>query len=521
MIRTIRLICMTLTRGGSLSAAVLILSACLLSAPIARANGPELRQLYDWPQFNFDPVHSGNNTKERLLSVDNVNSLTRIYRIQLPDIADGAPAALSNVVVHGDTLNLLFVTTKDGHIIALNAETGDKVWSRQYGPDGCRINNGHLTCYTTSSPSLDPNRQFVYSYGLDGFVHKFRVDDGAEVTGNGWPQLCTLKPFNEKGSSALAVATTSDGTNYLYVTNGGYLGDRGDYQGHVTTINLATGEQNVFNANCSDQAVHFEQEPAVPDCPEVQSAIWARAGVVYVASLDAIFMATGNGTFDPQGHDWGDTVFKLHADGTGKNGDPLDSFTPNNYGALQDYDLDLGSTAPALLPVPANSLVKHLAVQGGKDQKLRLIDLDNMSGHGGPGYVGGQVGRTLDIPQGDMMFTAPTVWIDPADQSTWVFLATGGGLSALQLIIDNEGIPRLEVRWIKRDGGTSPIIANNVLYGAGVRGISAYNPHDGKLLWRDGTVGGIHWQSPIVVNGMLYITDQNAQLSAYRLRDMR
>ena len=496
----------------ALTIAVLLVTIAALTAQAGSAT-----ESYDWPQFNFDPVHSGNNTMESVISPDNVASLTRVYRITLPDIVDGAPASLSNVVIHGDTINLLFLTTKNGHIIALNAEGGDQVWSRQYGPDGCRINNGYLPCYTTSSPALDPNRQYVYSYGLDGFVHKLRVEDGAEVTGDGWPQLCTLKPFNEKGSSALTVATAADGTSYLYVTNGGYLGDRGDYQGHVTAINLATGHQNVFNANCSDQTVHFEQEPAEPDCPEVQSAIWARAGVVYVASLDAIFMATGNGTFDPQGHDWGDTVFKLHADGTGRNGDPLDSFTPDNYAALQDYDLDLGSTAPAFLPVPPGSAIKHLAVQGGKDQKLRLIDLDNMNGHGGPGYVGGQVGPTLPIPQGDMMFTAPAVWIDPADHSTWAFVATGRGLSGLRLSVDNDGIPRLEVMWKHNDGGSSPIVANNVLYCAGARGISAYRPRDGKLLWRDGTIAGIHWQSPIVVNGTLYITDQDSQLSVYRL----
>ena len=122
------------------------------------------------------------------------------------------------------------------------------------------------TCYTTSSPAIDPGRAFVYSYGLDGRVHKFAVADGTETTTGGWPQVATLKGFDEKGSSPLVFATARSGTTYLYSANGGYPGDAGDYQGHVTAINLSTGAQKVFNTQCSDQTVHFVTTPGTPDC---------------------------------------------------------------------------------------------------------------------------------------------------------------------------------------------------------------------------------------------------------------
>jgi hypothetical protein len=138
------------------------------------------------------------------------------------------------------------------------------------------------------------------------------------------------------------------------VANGGYPGDQGDYQGHITAINLADGSQSVFNTDCSNRAVHFVITPGIPGCSAVQSAIWARAGVVYDSDTDKIYMATGNGNFDPANHDWGDTVFALNPDGTGANGDPLDSYTPSNYQQLQNTDTDLGSTAPAILPAPAD-----------------------------------------------------------------------------------------------------------------------------------------------------------------------
>ena len=60
----------------------------------------------------------------------------------------------------------------------------------------------------------------------------------------------TLKPYDEKGSSALTIATAADGHSYLYATQAGYPGDNGDYQGHVSTIDLASGTVRYFNIVC-------------------------------------------------------------------------------------------------------------------------------------------------------------------------------------------------------------------------------------------------------------------------------
>src|SRR5262249_5300431 len=282
------------------------------------------------------------------------------------------------------------------------------IWTQRSNPGACVINHGTSDCYTTSSPAIDPNRQYVYSYGLDGYAHKYRVGDGLEVIGGGWPQVVTRKPGVEKVSSALSIATAKDGSGYLYVPVGGYPGDAGDYQGHLTSINLATGAQRVFNALCSDQAdAHFVETPGTPDCPEVQTAIWARAGVVYSAETDRIYLVTGNGTFDPVRRHWGDTVLALRPDGAAVNGNPIDSYTPANYAQLKDWDADLGSTAPAILPTPANCNIKRLALQSGKDQKLRLLNLDNLSGKGGLGNTGGEIGEAITVPQESAVITAP------------------------------------------------------------------------------------------------------------------
>jgi hypothetical protein len=324
--------------------------------------------------------------------------------------------------------------------------------------------------------------------------------------------------YDEKGSSALTIATANSGQSYLYVTNGGYPGDAGNYQGHLTAIKLFDGTQKVFNSLCSNQTVHFVDSRVTtgPDCsPNVQSAIWARAGVVYDPNSDRIYMVTGNGDFTPAQFRWGDTVFSLHPDGSGAGGgNPLDSYTPTNFQNLNNTDQDLGSTAPVLLPVNSGKY-PHLAVQGGKDAVLRLLDLDDLSGQSQVGQTGGEV-FSMSVPMGGVILTQPAVWVNPADNHTWVFVSNGLGTIGLEFGLDGSGNPSLQTRWTAGPG-TSPIVANGVLYYARNNLISGLNPTSGTLLWSSNLIGGIHWQSPIVANGVLYIADQNGKLTAYSL----
>jgi len=493
------------------------LTCCVAALALSLATGSV--RAYDWLQFGGDPQHSGNNTTETVLTPANVSGLVQKYEVTLLGTADGAPVFLEAVTTPSGTQDLLFVTTKDGRIVALDAQNGSQAWSHQYGPGTCQINGTGGACYTTSSPAIDPSGDFVYSYGLDGYVHKYQVGDGTEIVSGGWPELTTLKGFDEKGSSALSIAT-SNGVSYLYVVHGGYPGDNGDYQGHVTAINLATGSQNVFNAACSDLAVHLKQLAGgvQPTCATPRNAIWSRPGVVYDPGTDRIFMGTGNGAYDGN-HNWSESVIALHPDGTGGSGadvgKPLDSYTASNFVSLDNGDTDLGSTAPAILPVPANSAFQHLAVQGGKDAKLRLLNLANLSRQGGPGQVGGEIGTIINVPQGGVVLSQPAVWVNPADGSTWVFVVNGSGASGLKLVFDVNGNPSLAPQWQNVQGGTSPVVANNMVFSLGGSTVRALDPLSGNVLWSLARSGGFHWGSLIVANGVVYATDGSNHLTAY------
>jgi hypothetical protein len=432
---------------------------------------------YNWLQFGGDSRHGSNNTLETQISAQNVAQMTQLFKINLPETIEGAPVVATNVSTASGTHDVAFVTTRSGFIVALDAYSGQTLWSAQ--PNSTNI--------TMSSPAIDPSLAFVYSNGLDGYIHKYAIGTGAEVTGGGWPELSTLKTQWEKGGTAITIGTVGS-TNYLYMGVGGYDGDGGDYEGHVTIVNLATGAQTVFNAMCSNQGnVHFTATS--PDCTAGnKSGVWAKAGVVLDPATNRLYLGTGNGTFSPSSFLWGDSLLALNPDGTGVNGGPVDSYTPSNYQSLQNSDLDLGSTNTLIL-ANNGSKYPHLAAQSGKDAMLRLINLDNMSGQGGPGHVAGEVSSTALPTAGEVQNPCAT-WINPADSSTWIFVVSpSNGMNALRLSVDGNGNPSLVAMWKQGGGGGGAHVANGVLYFAQNGNVQALNPTTGALLWHNTGIG--------------------------------
>ena len=96
-----------------------------------------------------------------------------------------------------------------------------------------------------------------------------------------------------------------------------------------------------------------------------------------------------------------------------------------------------------------------------------------------------------------------------------MFVTNMPGTAALKLSVDGSGNPSLVTAWQDSFWSTTPLVANGMLFEAGGTGIRVVEPSTGKVLWSDTGIGGIHWESPVVANGMLYITDANGNLTAY------
>lgn len=482
-------------------AAFVALSGCSQTPPPVSNPGMSPRPAsYDWTQFGYDAARSGDNTAETTLSTATVGGLTKLWQVRLPDVADSSPILLHALAFPGGARDVLYVTTRDGRLLALDASDGALIWQKQ--PSGPKI--------THSSPVADPARTYVYAYGLDGYVHRYDAITGQEAKSSGWPARITLITRTEKESSALNIAN-----GRLYVTTSGYIGDAPPYQGHIVTVDLQTGAEQVFNSLCSN----LTRLLTASDCASEQSGIWARGGAVIDPVSSDIFTATGNGPYNANqgGADYGDSILRLAPDGSQLR----DSFTPENYQHLNTYDLDLGSMAPALLPRVAASATPLMLVQGGKDGQLRLINREDMSGQGGPGYVGGAL-QTLQNSCG--FYSQPAIWTDPATHQPWIAVASACGLIIYRLATGADGVSRLEPVWRDTPQLTTPVYANGALYGVESGALRVWDATSGRRLWgsdqrsANGSIGEIHWESPIVVDGAVYISDENGALTCYGLK---
>src|SRR5581483_8493900 len=204
-----------------------------------------------------------------------------------------------------------------------------------------------------------------------------------------------------------------------------------------------------------------------------------------------IYVVTGNGPWNGKSN-WGDSVLELNPAGNTL----VDAFTPTNQDYLNSNDLDLGSTAPGILPpISANGKTWHLMTQGGKGPDgssggpavIWLLNRDQLGSAPGPGHLGGQL-DDISSPGGAEVLTAPAVWKNPGG-SPVVIYANDSGVTAYT--IDTSGsTPKLKVDWSSGNGGSSPVVVNGVMYMASDGHLATYNPANGHQMWSTSVIGG-------------------------------
>jgi outer membrane protein assembly factor BamB len=471
-----------------------LVAACALVSGVARGAVDAAPRLGgDWTRFGYDAARTSAGPSETGITTGNVRRLRR-QDVELGGTADSSPIYLRGVVVRGKPRDVFVLTTSYGKAVAVSAATGALLWT--FTPHGYEGWAGSSEI-TNSSPVSDPGRSLVYSASPDGVVHKLDLKDGTEVRAGGWPARITNDATHEKIGPALNLSG-----DLLLAATGGYTGDAPPYQGHVVAIDRRSGRLvNVWNSLCSDRKGLL----APPSCPESGSAIWARAGVVVDPTTGNLLVATGDGRWDGERY-WGDSVLMLSPEGGGL----LQNWTPRNQEELEAGDVDLGSTAPAVV-------APHLAVQSGKDGILRLLDLRRLNGTARAGTRTGGELQAIPAPGGAGLFAAPAVW--QSGSSRWLFVATSGGTAGYRLVG-----ARLRRAWERADGGTSPVVAGGLLYVYDPSGgLRVYRPASGRLVATLPAAPG-HWSSPIVTDGRIALPVGNANdhatagvLSIYRL----
>jgi hypothetical protein len=430
--------------------------AALLTA--AANSGPASTVANDWPLFGYDSARH-NSDPGSTINARNVGKLKRL-QVRLDGTVDSSPIYVGGKFV---------VTTTYGRTEALHPDTGKVLW--RFTPSAYSHLAGSAQI-TNASPAASTDGTAVYAAAPDGRIRKLRLSDGKVL----WTTSITRDPTHEKITSSLNVSR-----GLVIAVTGGYIGDAPPYQGHVVTISERTGRiAHVWNSLCSDR--HALLVPRT--CSASDSAIWSRNGAAVDPTNGTLVVATGNGPWNGSTN-WGDSTIVLSPDAARM----LRHWTPPNEKELESTDGDLGSTSPGLL-------ADGYAVQGGKDGKVRLLQLHRLPGINR--RVSGEL-QTISTPGGVGLFSSPAIW-----KGKWVFLSTDGGTAAWIL---RGG--RLHAVWSNRSGGTSPVLAGNLLFVAGSGSVNVYVPTSGKQVARLPS-GPVHWQSPIVVDGHVAMPEGNA-----------
>ena len=374
------------------------------------------------------------------------------------------------------------VSTESNTLYELNATTGQTVWHTNLGTP---VNGGTLPCGDinpsgiTGTPVIDVAGRTIFVVAFlqatDGTLshHLFAVNLD---TGSIRFQL----PIDPNGATARiqqqrAALALSNG--YVYVAYGGLDGDCGQYHGWLAATQTSGAGPVISYQVPTGRA----------------GAIWGGGDGPAVDSSGDLLVATGNSdatsTFD-----FGDSVMKLSSASTGQIS-VLDWFAPSNWAQLNEQDLDLGSTEPAIL----NSTTLF---QIGKEGVGYLLNANNLSG--GKLYSS-QVCASGHGAYGGLAYAYPYLVV-PCDN----------GLVTLRV---NLGfMPSFTVVWRGPNYlAGPPIIAGNTVWDVDVSGgmIYALDLTSGQTRFHD-IIGSLptHFNSLSASDGQIFVT-ANRQLLAY------
>ncbi len=449
-----------------LAVALVAAAAVLAAVAGAQARSSAVKVGGDWARFGYDAARHDSGPAATGITAANVGSL-RAQRVALDGTVDSSAVYVRGVRGR----DLAIVTTTYGKTEAIDARTGLRVW--RFTPPGYATWAGSPQI-TNATPIVDRALGAVFAAAPDGRVRRLDLATGRLR----WTATVTLLPSREKLTSSLNLTAGRPARDHgrLLRRRAALPGPRGlprrEDRPRPRGLELAlrgAHRRSRSRARAPSPTRRSGRGPARSSTPP-PGACSSRPGTR--PSTASATSATACSCSRPTGRRWSA------------------SYTPTDYVHLNVADLDLGSTAPALL-------AGGYAVQGGKDGMLRLLGPAQLSR--APGSIGGEL-QTVPTPGGDALFSAPAVW-----QGTWLFVADGSGTAAWQLTGG-----RLVKVWENGTSGTSPVVAGGLLYVLSLGGgVNVYRPVLGTLVTTLPT-GSAHWQSPIVTDGRVIVAEGNA-----------
>src|SRR6202166_1362732 len=463
--------------------------------------------------YHNDLSRDGVNSKEYALNTSTVKAATfgKRFACAIDASAYAQPLWVANVAIGGGTHNVLIAATVHDTVYAFDADAApcQTYWSKSLLASGeTWVNNmdvgGSLDLAPdigiVGTPVIDPTTKTIYvvSKSKNGAtihqrLHALSLIDGSEKFSGPQEIAATFSgisysPVSQNQRAGLALL---NGT--VYIAWGSH-GDIGTYYGWIMGYNAATLAQvSVFN-----------------DTPGPGfGGIWMAGGAPAADSGNNLYVITGNGNFDGATL-FGDSFLKLSTPGLGV----LSFFAPADQGALDSGDLDFGSGGATILVDQPSGPVQHLAIGGGKEGTLFVLNRDNLGGN-----TNNDAGAVQSFSVGNRIFATPAFWqntlyigLDSDHVKSYTFNSTTGqfNTSPASQSPSTFGFP-----------GSTPSISsqgtsNGIVWatekGTGPSVLHAYDATNvGTELWNsanssaDQAGQAVKFTVPTVANGKVYV----------------
>jgi hypothetical protein len=370
--------------------------------------------------YHNDDARDGANLQEVILTTSNVNSSKFGKLLSYP--VDGQvyaqPLYMAGLSIAGGTHDVVFVATMNNSVYAFDAEATSAPGTTFWHVDSTVLFPAVTLCDTggpcgsvgiLSTPVIDASTNTIYVvaegspnnpnpyriFGLDVTTGAVKVGPTV-ITGNASPDSLDSSCYQRMGLALNPV------NNWIYAAIGSCP------HGWIMAYDKATLTQ---------QAVFDDTQGQNPG----GGGFWAGGGAPAIDDTNGnVYLMSG-----VDGGDQNDSQILYNDSFLNLNPTTLEVqsyFAPDNNLALATADADLGSGAMIL--VPGNSTYPQVAIGGGKDGNVFVVDPLNMGGYG---TTANDVIQTDQIcTNGDNnIFSTPVFW-----NGTVYYHCNGYGIAA-------------------------------------------------------------------------------------------
>src|SRR5947209_8748301 len=307
----------------------------------------------DWLTFGHDPQRTGWAFEETALTPASVANLGLKWKSKLKSdpyslSALTPPVVASDISTNKGLRPVVYAAGITGTVFALDAETGDELWTRTLkyvvlpGKGGYQ---GTFLCPNgiSATPVIDKSTNLLYVVAGNGALYGLDLGSGAVRYG----PVQFVAPFSKSASLNLV-------DNVLYTTLAQGCGG---------------GLSWFYSVDLHDRHHPVLHQMLLSNTDT--AGIWGRGGPV-IGTNGRIYGGTADGVFDPANGDYSDTEIAVST----KDLRLLDYYLPLNWQYIRRKDFDLGAASPVFFGWKNRNLV----AAGAKEGVIYLLDADNLGG---------------------------------------------------------------------------------------------------------------------------------------------